>query len=50
MSFTTNNNGRIGNQIIRNLAVSFIAEKTDLKVNYSSNDLIDLLGISLFVE
>jgi hypothetical protein len=45
---TTENNGRLGNQIIRNLAVSLIAEKHNLKVNYSSKDLITTLGIDLF--
>ena len=30
---STGNNGRLGNQIIRNLAVSLIAEKFNLKVN-----------------
>ena len=46
---TTKNNGRLCNQIIRNLAVSLIAEKNDLFVNYSSSDLIMQLGIHLFV-
>jgi len=41
--------GRLGNQIFRNLAVSFIAEKFDLHVTYSSHDKIDRLGIPLFV-
>lgn len=45
---TTPNNGRLGNQIIRNLAVSLIAEKHNLKVDYSSKDLITRLGIDLF--
>lgn len=48
MTTTSNNNGRLGNQIIRNLAVSFIAKKYDLQVNYSSYDLINKLGIPLF--
>ena len=42
------NNGRLGNQIIQNLAVSLIAEKHDLKVNYSNKDTIAKLGIELF--
>jgi hypothetical protein len=45
---TTGNNGRLGNQIIRNLAVSLIAEKYNLKVNYSNKDVIEKLGIKLF--
>lgn len=44
---TTSNFGRLGNQIIRNLAVSLIAEKNDLKVNYYNKDLISKLGIDL---
>lgn len=40
--------GRLGNQIIRNLAISFIAKKHDLKVRYSSHDLIKQLGIELY--
>lgn len=45
---STENNGRLGNQIIRNLAVSLLAEKYNLKVNYYNNDLIYKLGIKLF--
>jgi hypothetical protein len=46
---TTIGNGRFCNQIIRNLAVSIIAKKHNLYVvNYSSNDLIESLGIGLF--
>ena len=48
MTSTTYNNGRFGNQIIRNLAVSFIAKKNNLKVNYANNDAINRLGIKLF--
>jgi len=48
MITTTEGNGRLGNQIIRNLAVSFIAEKYNLQVNYCNNDLISKLGIDLF--
>jgi len=40
--------GRLGNQIIRNLAVSLVANKHNLKVNYCNNDLINKLGIELF--
>lgn len=47
MSYTIQN-GRLGNQIIRNLAVSLIAEKNDLKVDYYNKNLIEELGIDLF--
>ena len=40
--------GRLGNQIIRNLAVSIIASKYNLTVDYSSKELITKLGINLF--
>ena len=33
MTTTTGNNGRLGNQIIRNLAVSLIAEKNNFTQN-----------------
>lgn len=50
MTTTTPHNGRFGNQIIRNLAVSFIAEKHDLYVDYASHSLIThQLGIPLYV-
>ena len=45
---TTIYNGRLGNQIIRNLAVSLIAEKYDLHVKYYNEPLIRKLGIKLF--
>lgn len=45
---TTTQNGRLGNQIIRNMAVSLIAQKFDLKVNYCNKELIENLGIELF--
>ena len=48
MSVTTSKNGRFCNQIIRNLAVSLVAEKNDLHVTYSSYDAIKALGINLF--
>ena len=48
MTSTTEHNGRLGNQIIRNLAVSLLAEKHNLKVYYSSEELIKRLGIELF--
>jgi hypothetical protein len=40
--------GRLGNQIIRNLVVSLLAEKHNLKVDYLNKDLIHKLGIELF--
>jgi hypothetical protein len=49
MSITIEN-GRLGNQIIRNIAVSLIAEKFNLHVEYASQDIItNSLGIRLFV-
>jgi hypothetical protein len=45
---STTNNGRLGNQIIRNLAVSILAKKHNLKVDYYNKDLINKLGIELF--
>jgi len=45
----TSRNGRLGNQTIRNLATSFIAEKHNLFVDYSSYSLIQQLGIHLFI-
>lgn len=40
--------GRLGNRIIRNLAVSLIAKKYDLQVNYCDKELINKLGIELY--
>jgi hypothetical protein len=40
--------GRLGNNIIRNLAVSLIAQKYDLRVKYYNKDLTEKLGIKLF--
>jgi hypothetical protein len=48
MTSTTGNKGRLGNQIIRNLSVSLLAEKKNLKVHYYNKDLINSLGIELF--
>jgi hypothetical protein len=48
MTTTTENNGRLGNQIIRNLAVSLLAEKHNILVKYSNKDLISKIGIELF--
>jgi len=45
---STISNGRLGNQIIRNLAVSLVAEKHNLTVNYCNKPLIEELGIELF--
>ena len=45
---STGDNGRLGNQIIRNLSVSLLAEKHNLKVDYYNKDLINKLGIELF--
>lgn len=45
---STGDRGRLGNQIIRNLAVSLIAEKHNLTVYYYNKDLINKLGIELF--
>lgn len=45
---TTICNGRFGNQFIRNLAVSFVAEKHNLCVNYSNKHLMDQIGLILF--
>ena len=45
---TTSEIGRFGNQLIRNISVSLIAEKHNLKVNYSSKYLSDKLGVLLF--
>lgn len=41
-------NGRLGNQIFRNIAVSLVAEKHDLQVKYCNYDSISRLGIELF--
>lgn len=49
MSKTTNKNGRLCNQIIRNLCVSLIAEKNNLYVEYANYKLIYELGINLFI-
>lgn len=50
MSKTTETNGRLGNQIIRNLSLSILAKKYDLYVDYSNYDNINnKLGIELFV-
>jgi hypothetical protein len=48
MTTTTATNGRLCNQIIRNLAVSLLAEKHDLYVDYASCGTIRSLGIKLY--
>lgn len=48
MTSTISTKGRLCNQIVRNLAVSFIAEKHNLHVKYGSMDLISDLGIPLY--
>jgi hypothetical protein len=49
MSKTIYQNGRLCNQIIRNLCVSLIAEKNNLYVDYANYKLIQELGINLFI-
>jgi hypothetical protein len=49
MTSTTLHNGRLCNQIFRNIAVSIIAEKNNLYVNYANYNAIISLGIPLFV-
>jgi hypothetical protein len=49
MSFTTQNNGRLCNQIIRNLATSLVATKHNLFVDYANYNLIKELGIDLYI-
>jgi len=50
MSITTEKNGRLCNQIIRNLSLSILAKKYDLYVKYSNYDNINnKLGIELFI-
>ena len=46
---TTKEIGRLGNQIIRNIAVSIIAQKHNLLVNYCNNTSFIELGIFLFI-
>ena len=49
MSYTIASNGRLGNQMIRNITVNFVAQKHDLYVEYCSKELIDSLGIQLYI-
>ena len=49
MTSTTTENGRLGNQIFRNIAVSMIAKQHNLKVDYANYQKIsEQLGIPLF--
>ena len=48
MSVTLGNNGRLCNQIIRNIALHFIAEKHNLHTTYHNNESISKLGINLY--
>lgn len=41
-------NGRLGNQLFRNVAVSLIAEKHDLRVKYFNSEIMNRLGIEFF--
>ena len=45
----TEQNGRLCNQIFRNIAVSIIAEKNNLHVTYASPHKMNQLGIPLYV-
>ena len=47
MSITIEN-GRFGNQLIRNIATSMIAKRHNLKIQYCNEDKINKLGIDLF--
>ena len=49
MSSTTGHRGRLGNQIVRNIAVSVIAKKHNLYVDYYNYNLIKNIGIDLFI-
>jgi hypothetical protein len=49
MRTTSQYNGRLCDEIIRNLAVSKIAEKNDLFVEYNSYEEMKQLGIDLFI-
>jgi hypothetical protein len=40
--------GRLGNQIIRNLAIHFIAKKHNLETYYSSEEIINDIGIYFY--
>lgn len=48
MTSTVRGNGRFCNHLIRNIAVSLIAEKHDLMVEYSYREIMPALGLRLF--
>ena len=48
MTSTVKGNGRFCNNLIRNIAVSLIAEKHDLAVEYSYQENMNALGPRLF--
>lgn len=48
MTSTVRGNGRFCNNLIRNIAVSLIAEKHDLSVEYSYQSDMDAIGLQLF--
>ena len=48
MSYTVEN-GRLGNQIIRNLCTSMVAERHNLYIEYCNFKRITSLGIDLFI-
>lgn len=48
MSKTVGNNGRFGNQFIRNILLSIMAERYNLSASYFNHELIKNLGIDLF--
>ena len=49
VSFTTHDNGRRCNKLIRNLCANFIASKFDLYVNYADFNIMKNMGVELFV-
>lgn len=48
MTSTHGTSGRLCNNLIRNVFVSILAERINLRVNYSYYDIITALGIELF--
>ena len=48
MTSTHGTSGRLCNHLIRNVFVSILAERINLRVNYSYYDIITALGIELF--
>ena len=46
--FQGKDEGRLGNKIIRNIAINFIASKHNIKVKYDSEQECDKLGLVLF--